>query len=224
MSAPRPAYALVASLLLVACSVGDSKEVNLGGTRLCFPRHYSPDFSLTIWLMSRGAPDSDDEALIYVPATEVKESIPAYSLSHANQYTSAVPHDITGIAYGRASQKQRVDLASSAWRIAAAGHKYFVVPDKESGFWRIYEHHNPSFMWHMVASPPPDSPNGSNPPQDWYIGHCLQNPGGYACDQSVKNDSVLYEYELDKRDLHLRSSVASLLTGKLKEWGDACEG
>jgi hypothetical protein len=78
-------------------------------------------------------------------------------------------------------------------------------------------------MWHMVASPPPIAPSG-NPPEDWYIGHCLQDPGGYSCKQSVTENAVLYEYELDMRDLHLRNSVSSFLTGKLKEWRDACEG
>jgi hypothetical protein len=217
-------HVVTAGLLLAFSATAETLvRVSLSGTELCYPQHYSPESSLTLWLQNQGILNSDDDALIYIPASEVKKAVPEYLLSHANQYTNHVPHDITGIAFGKEMYRSMADLPSIAWTIFESDEKYFVVEDEDTDFWRIYRNFNRTFLWHMVVSPPPEPPAGEVP-SDWYVGHCLESPGGYYCRQKVMYRDIMYQYDLDKRNLHLRKEVASFVKGKIKEWIEACEG
>ena len=146
--------------LVAACS--KTAHVNVGGTDLCFPSRFSPTPNAYISIMTRGLPRAD-EALIYVPAKEVKEAIPDYVLSHPNQYTSAVMHDLNLLV--STSRGLYRNLQHEAWNILKSDSKHFIEQDDRTGYTRIYSGTDArTFDWHMTLTPPSQSPE-SEPPR-----------------------------------------------------------
>ena len=211
-------------LFFLAAGCSPTKRVTVGGTDLCFPKQYSPGFDLTIWLMTHVGQDipTGDEALIYIPAREIQNAIPNYVVSHSNQYTPAVMHDLNGLVMG--PSMTRADLAQDAWRVRASATKYFLEQDKRTGYTRVYtQTDRPSFMWDLVRSPPPASPDGP-PPKDWYIGHCLELVGSYDCKQLVRAGNVRLEFDINETNLALRDGINGYAKEQLQSWISRCKG
>jgi len=206
-------------VLLSACS--KTAHVSIGGTELCFPQHYIPGSNYYIWLMTRGLPKGD-EALIYVPAGELKQAIPGYVVSHSNQYTTAVMHELNLLV--STQQGRYKELQREAWNIRTSSEPYFIEPDKNTAYTRIYPHFDsPSYSWHMALSPPPESSNDV-PPEGWYVGYCLEEPGSFSCKQMVEVDGLRLWFDIDASNLTLRRDIAEYAEGRVRGWVDACKG
>jgi hypothetical protein len=212
---------VLVGLLVVLSGCTKNAHVTLGGTDLCFPKRYIPQFNAYIWLVTKDLPKSSD-TLIFIPASEVKAAIPAYVVSHPNQYTSAVMHDLRIIA--SESSGRYAELKKEAWNIHESHEPYFVDQDAPTGYTRIHVGFDrPTFMWHMTTTPPPSKAVGE-PPTGWYVGSCLEEPGSYGCKQLVESGGVRLWFDVDASNLKLREQVGEYAKKRLKEWVDACEG
>ena len=215
---------LTFGILVLCLGCSRTERVVVGDNELCFPRAYRPEFDLTIWLMThvgQNIPEGD-EALIYIPAQVVKEAIPNYVISHSNQYNHAVMHDLNGLVMGPTSTRE--NLAQQAWDIHSSAEKRLIETDKRTGFTRIYtQTAKPSFMWHMARSPPAVNATGS-PPNDWYIGHCLELVGSYDCKQLVRAGNLRLEFDINERNLFLRKEINAYAEEQLKSWVHGCKG
>lgn len=193
-------------------------------TALCFPASYSPDTSFMddyLAPIEDQLDSSEGQELVYIPAQKIKELVPAYTESHINSYGVDFAHDLRGIAYSLSSIGNPTGLAEKAWNVRAGSESYFVEPDPELPYFRIYPYPGPLFMWDMVKSPPPEDPSGS-PPDDWYIGGCLEMAGGFDCRQTAIFESVYYEYKLDQNDLTLRNEVREVVILLMSQWQNNC--
>ncbi|MCF2911203.1 hypothetical protein L1285_23160 [Pseudoalteromonas sp. DL2-H2.2] len=69
-------------------------------TTICYPKSYSPNTSFMDSMLAPIKGELDDsvgQQLVYIPAQRIKNKVPDYSLSHANEYNSKVMHDVNGI-------------------------------------------------------------------------------------------------------------------------------
>jgi hypothetical protein len=205
--------------LMTACS--KTAHVSVGGTELCFPSRFSPAPNAYISLVTLGLPKSD-EVLIYIPAKEVQEAIPNYVLSHPNQYTPTVMHDLNLLV--STSRGLYRELQQEAWSIQESETEHFIEPDEKTGYTRIYANSaTRTFMWHLTLDPPAPS-SGGKPPEGWYVGHCLESPGSYACKQLVDGGSLQLWFDIDASNLKLRHEIAKYAKRRVSEWTGACGG
>ncbi len=205
--------------LIAVCS--KTAHVSVGGTELCFPSRFVPGPNAYISIVTRGLPKAD-ETLIYVPAKEVQEAIPKYVLSHPNQYTPAVMHDLNLLV--STSRGLYSNLQQEAWSIRTSGVQHLIEPDERTGYTRIYPHSEKrTYLWHMTLTPPPPS-SEPGPPEDWYVGYCLDNPGSFSCKQLVDGGSVQLWFDIDASNLMLRREIGEYAKRRISEWTAACAG
>ena len=224
----RALIILSACSATLGCQAESSSEplraARFDETDLCYPASYSPDTSFMNAFLApiAGQLDSSEgQELIYIPAKKIKMLVPEYTERHVNSHGVDFAHDLRGIAYSMSSVGSPNGSADQVWNVRAGSESYFVEPDPELPFFRIYPFPEPLFMWSLVKSPPPEKPSGA-PPEDWYIGSCLEMAGGFHCSQTTIYRSVFYEYELQQQDLHLRNEVRSAVIQLLRKWHDSC--
>ena len=201
------------------------RKVKLDNTKICYPSRFSPE-RLSINTLKGPIDDkfdsSDGQELIYIPAQVIKDKVPQYTLSHINKHGFNFEHKLMGMAYAGSQIGNPNGMAETAWNVYASKEPVFVEKDPSLPFYRVYEYHEPFFMWHLVRSKPVKSP-GKVIPKDWYIGHCTESAGSFACQQIIQFESVFYKYELQAHDLHLRDLVNEMVKSLFKDWQKNCE-
>jgi len=200
------------------------KAVKLDDTSICYPAKYSPN---TSFMNAYLAPikdqldSSEGQELIYIPALAIRSKVPEYSLSHINKHGVDFEHKLTGLAYAK-SQINPQGMAKSAWHVYSEKKSVYVEKDPHLPYTRVYEYHEPFFMWHLVKYPPMKEPNKPMP-SDWYIGSCSESAGSFNCRQVAEYESVYYEYDLQAQDMHLRKQVNLAVVELFKNWSLKCD-
>lgn len=201
------------------------RKVQLDETLICYPSSFSPDSSYVNELLAPIADkldSSNGQELIYIPARSIKAKVPGYTLSHINEYGVDFEHELKGLAYARSQIGNSNGMAEAAWNVYERRDMVFVEKDPILPYFRVYENHEPIFMWHLVKSKPFEKP-GADIPNDWYIGHCSKSAGSFDCRQTAQFESIFYEYRLQAHDLNLRIEVIDAVKSLFNEWKKNCE-
>jgi len=186
------------------------KVVTLDSTKLCFPASYAP-----------GIHSSDVQEQIYIPATIVKERIPNYTASHVNSYGWDYEHDLRGTAYALSVVDKPTPEEQQAWNVRTQSSDVLIEPDPDFPLYRILRSVERRSTWEFVESSPPENPVGE-PPENWYVGPCLEMAGTYDCVQSAEYMSVAYFYSVSRENLHLRHEVREAVIDLLANWHENC--
>ena len=220
---------LAITLFAVACPTAASSDSMLGArfddTALCYPASYDPGTTFMDAVLASiedQLDDSSGERLIYVPAEKIRELVPTYTENHTNDFGAVVAHDVMGIAYPLTSISDPDHMAKQAWNVRAGIESYFVEPDPDLPYFRIYPFKEPYSSWSLVKSPPPESPV-TDPPKDWYIANCTERLGNWSCRQVATYRSVYYKYRIHQQDFQVREEVRDAVTELLRGWHQNCE-
>lgn len=200
------------------------KRIQIGNARLCYPYEYSPTANVFDLLQ---APANSRKIirrrseLINIPASEIKTLVPEYIMSHKNTRDIEIQHVIKGKVFNLSKGGSMIALAEEAWSLRNEEKPFFIEKDPENGFYRLYEHNEPMYMWHLVKTPVPTT-KGNPIPDDWHIGLCIETGKFYECTQEVTINTLVYEYHIDQNNIPLRQQIGEAIQDIFAGWEKNC--
>mgnify|MGYP005827713245 CR=1 FL=1 len=198
-------------------------RVTFDETTICYPKSYSPNTSLMDSILAPIKGELDDSAgqqLVYIPAQRIKNKVPEYSLSHANDYNPKVMHDVNGIIYPLST----IDingLSDNAWNIHQEIEKPIIYKDPKTDLFKVFTFKKEIGPWHLVKSAPVKN-SIKQKAKDWYVGFCGKLAGSYNCKVNVVYKDIVYNYSLNEHNVSLHKQVEAALLEEIKSWENAC--